>query len=556
MNRSISSPLLSGVTAAIIAFLINLAIPVVPAIAARTAADHTTISVLDAITTAVDFSALGHLGSIELTVPGMSGPVTLTPLGLTLVFGLVCTVVMTRRTGALHITARDGSLLPGAIPALGALVGGFTVTYGLLTGLIGLLANTTYVHVNTAPTAAGATLIAVLSAGLGIMLALRRPAHGQVPAVGVLALIPAPADAIIRALAGAFAALLAGAAIVFTILLLTAGPDVIAITGELQPGIVGGTVLIIAQLLLLPTLMVWTLAVLLGGTVAVGVGTGISLGGSQTGVMPAVPVLAALPGPGEFHAAWWLLLLLPVASAALGAVVLGRETRGERGRRALALWAGYAVLLTICLLILCSIATGQIGSDQLAELGPRTGGLVLPVFGISVLGTGLGALWFHTPLRDMVGERTAALRERISSAERKAAAEKPGAPEGKDASAAEQESADREQALKRLAEQKRAANAPPRVRTASERRDAEPERRSAQSGRRGGESERRDAESGRRHVDSGRRESESRRADRAGTGSTPLSSRSPGLSSVKRPRAIRPPAKGRGRYRADRKHDR
>ncbi|HWM16398.1 MAG TPA: DUF6350 family protein, partial [Microbacterium sp.] len=104
--------------------------------------------------------------------------------------------------------------------------------------------------------------------------------------------------------------------------------------------VLGATVVTLAQLAYLPTLIVWAIAFIAGPGFAVGVDTAVSPAGTQLGLTPGVPVLGALP---ESATTWLLLLaLLPVAVGGLAgwiarsrlvssAVSVGAEPRSRLG---------------------------------------------------------------------------------------------------------------------------------------------------------------------------------------------------------------------------------
>jgi hypothetical protein len=93
--------------------------------------------------------------------------------------------------------------------------------------------------------------------------------------------------------------------------------DIIEIYQELNTGVVGGIVLTVAQLGLLPNFVGWTLAWSSGAGFAVGTGSSISPLATTVGPLPAFPLLGALP-TGELTYGMAALLLPVVAGVLAG----------------------------------------------------------------------------------------------------------------------------------------------------------------------------------------------------------------------------------------------
>lgn len=104
-------------------------------------------------------------------------------------------------------------------------------------------------------------------------------------------------------------------------LLLTAGlllgiADVTAVHTALAPGLLGAVLLLLLQVVYLPSAVVWAAAVLAGPGVWLGTGSIDLLGSDVTGV-PAVPLLAALPDPGSSPVWAYLGPVVVIAAGAL-----------------------------------------------------------------------------------------------------------------------------------------------------------------------------------------------------------------------------------------------
>ncbi len=104
-------------------------------------------------------------------------------------------------------------------------------------------------------------------------------------------------------------------ALAVAVSLVLGGGEVIALFEAGHMDALGATVITLAQLAYLPTLVVWALSFVAGPGFALGVGTAVSPAGTQLGIVPGIPVLGAVP---ESASSWLLLLaLLPVALGAL-----------------------------------------------------------------------------------------------------------------------------------------------------------------------------------------------------------------------------------------------
>ncbi|MDU0938022.1 MAG: hypothetical protein E7A88_05755, partial [Dermabacter sp.] len=127
MRRNDATPIFLGVTAAAIAFTINLSIVAVPVLVAHGFNTLTQASTLDAVIVSLCLVVLGHGGALSLKDVGIDGTVVLPPLGLTLVFALVCGATMLRTGRSLTLTETSGALKRGALTALGLILAGFGI---------------------------------------------------------------------------------------------------------------------------------------------------------------------------------------------------------------------------------------------------------------------------------------------------------------------------------------------------------------------------------------------------------------------------------------------
>ncbi|HET7174280.1 MAG TPA: DUF6350 family protein [Nocardioidaceae bacterium] len=139
----------------------------------------------------------------------------------------------------------------------------------------------------------------------------------------------------------------------------------------MHSGLVGGLILALVGMALVPNAVLCGSAFIAGPGFAVGTGTMVAPGHVRLGPMPDFPLLAAVPAQAT---AWWQAALVGVpvvAGLVAGLVALRRcPTHGldrESLRGALAgLAAGAALGL------LCAMAAGSIGPGRMSQVGPDT----------------------------------------------------------------------------------------------------------------------------------------------------------------------------------------
>ncbi|MCJ1711481.1 DUF6350 family protein [Clavibacter michiganensis subsp. phaseoli] len=349
--------------------------------------------------TAVDLWLLGHgvplTASLDpslassLGLPGVDAPfaLTLAPLGfalLTLLLGIragrrivetdhpgvgaVSAVVTTAvlslglalaaQHEGLSPTVGRGVILPTLVLALGLLVGGIA----------------------RADRARAARWWAALSSG--------RAAGAVRSARDALDRLPDGAASVaataVRGGAAAAFGVVAIAAVVVAVLLGLQYATVITLYETLQTGIVGGVALTLAQIALLPNLIVWAASWLLGPGFALGTGSSISPLGTTVGPIPSVPVLGILP-QGAFDLGY-LGILVPVVVAFVAAVALSPrvaripEPEARRWPWFLVAGLGMGVVGAVVLALLAVLSGGAAGPGRLADVGPAAGWILLAAF--------------------------------------------------------------------------------------------------------------------------------------------------------------------------------
>lgn len=154
-----------------------------------------------------------------------------------------------------------------------------------------------------------------------------------------------------------------------------------------------GTVLWgLACLLYLPNLLAWSASWVLAAGFAVGDGTVVAPWGTHLGLLPALPVLGALPPDGTVDLTAWLALgVLPGLVAGLVAV----RVRAAAVTSAVTSGAFAAVTVGVAYVAWALFSGGALGVDRLAVVGPRYPQVFLGL-GIIVISAVVAAVatWF------------------------------------------------------------------------------------------------------------------------------------------------------------------
>jgi hypothetical protein len=346
----------------------SLAVILVPVVLAWATASYSSAPWGQAMQFGVAAWLLAHHGGI--VIPG--GHVGLMPIGLMVIPLIACWFAGVRLARGLDpnadaIRTGVGRARPVLPPprALLALI----LSYAGLVTLVGALATTAAIRPVVVQAFVGAALISAVG---GVTGAAAWKAGGLRPglrfALGRLRL-PIEVGRCLRPV-GLALALQLGAALVIFIAALASGWDrVLSLQHALDPGLVGTLVLVVGQLVVVPNLVIWSGAYGAGPGFAVGTGTSVMPGHTELGALPAVPVLGALPTPGDGPGWAWALLALPVlAGVAAGWLIMRRDPGPARTALIDAGLTG--VLAGICWSVLGWLSSGPVGPGRLAELGP------------------------------------------------------------------------------------------------------------------------------------------------------------------------------------------
>ncbi len=297
-------------------------------------------------------------------VPAGSGgaSVGLVPLGLSAVFASLAAGLARRF----------------AVPTTGSWLA-FTATYA---GCAAAVASATDSALVSPHAVARAAVVAAIVGGGGAAAGLRRAGWLK----GGRRSLPAALGSGVRLGAAASLGIVGAGAITFIAWTVAAWSDIASVAGSLDADPVGALALAIGEGMYAPTLAVWGAAWLAGPGFSVGAGTEYAPGHLDTGLLPSVPLLAALP-----RAAGGILVLAPLVIVAIGATArsLARRLETPVGTAAQVIAA-----FTVAILAgLGSVASrGALGGGRLASVGPPaievalwTGALAAAGFAIASL---------------------------------------------------------------------------------------------------------------------------------------------------------------------------
>lgn len=285
--------------------------------------------------------------------PFMLGAVRLTliPLGLTGLVGVALAAV------SRYALAQTGHP-EGASARMGALVaalctGSYTATALLLATLVGQPKQATAVF-------GGALVLSAVASTIGVARSL----HLRWP------------KALDWLRGSAFAVLVGGAVQVtfsvatLALALVSHGDEVLRLQTTLAPGTAGAVVLFFAYLAYAPTFVLWAGAYALGAGFTVGSGTLLTPTTSMLGLVPALPITAALPSvPPAYGVA--LMACGPLSGMTAGMTAAIRAG-GRLGNRARVQASGAAgLVLGLSWTTMSWLSRGDLGTGRLVALGPR-----------------------------------------------------------------------------------------------------------------------------------------------------------------------------------------
>ncbi|MFI7588229.1 DUF6350 family protein [Spongisporangium articulatum] len=378
------NPIGAGLLAAAQAAGASLTVVLLPVVLTWATAAYSEAPWSQALQVGVDAWLLAqHAG---IVIPG--GHVGLVPLALALVPLIACWLAGVRVARTLDpngeaIRARVGRVGASLPPAraLVAFVGGYVGLAAVACGI----GSTTTVRPLAAQALVGAGVVSTVGALAGAAAWAER---GRLDGVRlVLEWLRLP-WLVRRCLAPAALAvgLQLGLGVVLVVVALVAGRDQVVLLHEaLAPGLVGGLVLVLAQVTVLPNLTIYAVSYAAGPGFAIGADSVVSPGEVRLGALPAVPLLGGLPVdavPVLVRVALVVLVALPGVAAGMS---LHRRGYAADVREALAEAATTGVLVGLGWFVLSWLSGGAAGPGRLADVGPVPWAVGLTVGGATLV---------------------------------------------------------------------------------------------------------------------------------------------------------------------------
>ncbi|WP_306321061.1 MULTISPECIES: DUF6350 family protein [unclassified Streptomyces] len=222
-------------------------------------------------------------------------------------------------------------------------------------------------------------VLTVAAAGFGVWTAYGRP-YGPLPGrfsallpEGVLRVLREVAPVAVRAAAAGVLALVAGGALLVAVGLVWHGAAARESFAQTTGAWSGRFAVLLLCAGLVPNAAVWGAAYALGPGVVLGVGHTVGpLGSAGTAVLPAFPLLVAVPEAGGGTPLTWAVGVVPVVAAVVVAVfvVVGAGELGWGWRRVAGAVVLAGVLCGVAMGCLAGAAGGALGRSALAEFGP------------------------------------------------------------------------------------------------------------------------------------------------------------------------------------------
>lgn len=284
-------------------------------------------------------------------------------------------------------------------------VGTFAIGFGYC-GVAVIVLGVTWspdAHADVVRTVGSTLLLGFVFGGLGIIRGSGRGSE-------LLGLLPVAARAALRGGLGGTAVLLTASAALTTVSLVTHFATAVTLAERLHSGLVGGAVIALVGLALVPNAVLFAGAFLAGPGFAVGSGTVVAPGDVSVGPLPAFPLLAAVPRTDG--STWWefAVLAVPMAAGAVAGLLAVRRYP-VAAFQAAALRGGLAGLAAgVGFGLLTGLSGGSVGPGRMQEVGPYLLPTVVACAAACLLGgvvTAVAARWLDAgrplPLRRSSG---------------------------------------------------------------------------------------------------------------------------------------------------------
>ncbi|MDQ3717152.1 MAG: DUF6350 family protein [Actinomycetota bacterium] len=302
--------------------------------------------------------------------------VAITPLGLSALLAICCWYAACwagRRTQVQDLAQ------------LARVLGGLVIAYTAVgLGLV-LVGATSGAEIGFGSAVPGIVALSGVAGACGL---LRTAGHGRL----LHDLVPFPSRAVLSGAGGGALALAAAGVGTVGISIAVDRAGFVTLTESLAPTWSAGLGLFVLSVLLLPNAALYAVAVLLGPGFAVGAGTTVSAFGVTLGLVPGLPLNAALPDGPAVPLGALLGLVVPLLCGLAVGVVVARRLDDEVTALRAAGWAVAAgMLLALGIGLAQWLAGGSLGDDGLATIGASPIATAVVAAGMLGLPAGLSA---------------------------------------------------------------------------------------------------------------------------------------------------------------------
>jgi hypothetical protein len=234
----------------------------------------------------------------------------------------------------------------------------------------------------------GGLLVGGLAGGLG---ALRRSGRHR----DLLGRLPADARAALRGGAVGLGVMLVAGGVALTTSLVGHFSTAGMLGQGLRAGFLGGLVLALLGVVLIPNAVLCAGAYVAGAGFALGAGTSVSPAHVRLGALPDFPLLAAIP---QHPLAGWLVLVLffvPMVAGGAAAVTSARRLSSARLEVAALRGAAAGAVAGAGFGALCQLSTGAIGPGRMSHVGPDVGATLFVCASGAALGGAVVAIAYR-----------------------------------------------------------------------------------------------------------------------------------------------------------------
>lgn len=318
------------------------------------------------------FGAWAWLLSHGVGVTTPAGALSVSPLGLTIVLVLL-----------IYRSARWTAHLAGVsdVRTAWSVIGPASLAYAIGAGTVALLTSSDDVGAHWLSGAVGAGIWAMIVTAVGVAVEadLAREQFDRIPVQPRVAL---------RSGAAAVGVVIAGGAVLTSAAVIANAAQIGEIVDALDAGGSGSVLLLVGSALFVPNVVIWAGAFSLGPGFAVGVGTSVAPGGVEIGLVPAIPLLGALPSSASSVA--WLTLIVPLAAGVLAGVMVHQRLPDAAMNRIVLTAGGSGFVAMVGLAMAAMLSAGSAGSGRLSLVGPVPGEVALAtllVVGVTAIAT-------------------------------------------------------------------------------------------------------------------------------------------------------------------------